>query len=152
MKYEFHAGDYIESFDGSVGYLTKVEIWYSGTVGNDVVHLQGSTTVDASCGFTPFTITIPLSDISKYFNRIGQCDFTKTESKSIERLPVDLVARFEVPDGRYITTKTWDKDGKFVEASYSRELIDKINELINVVNELQEDYNTHLEAHKQNER
>lgn len=27
-----------------------------------------------------------------------------------------------------------------------------INELINVVNELQEDYNTHLEAHKQNER
>ena len=28
----------------------------------------------------------------------------------------------------------------------------KINELINVVNELQEDYNTHLEAHKQNER
>ena len=42
--------------------------------------------------------------------------------------------------------------GKFVEASYSRELIDKINELINVVNELQEDYNTHLEAHKQNER
>lgn len=58
----------------------------------------------------------------------------------------------EVPDGRYITTKTWGKDGKFVEASYSRELIDKINELINVVNELQEDYNTHLEAHKQNER
>ena len=67
-------------------------------------------------------------------------------------MPVDLVARFEVPDGRYITTKTWDKDGKFVEASYSRELIDKINELINVVNELQEDYNTHLETHKQNER
>ena len=26
------------------------------------------------------------------------------------------------------------------------------NELINVVNELQEDYNIHLEAHKQNER
>lgn len=53
MKYEFHVGDYIESFDGSVGYLTKVETWYSGTVGNDVVHLQGSTTFDASCGFTP---------------------------------------------------------------------------------------------------
>lgn len=76
MKYEFHAGDYIECRNGSIGYLTKEETWYSGTVGNDVVHLQGSTTVDASCGFTPFTITIPLSDISKYFNRIGQYDFT----------------------------------------------------------------------------
>lgn len=87
MKYEFHAGDYIECFDGSIGYLTKEETWHSGTVGNDVVHLQGSTTFDASCGFTPFTITIPLSDISKYFNRIGQYDFTKPKPpKEIERL------------------------------------------------------------------
>lgn len=66
--------------------------------------------------------------------------------------PVDLVARFEVPDGRYITTKTWDKDSKFVEATYSRELIDKINELVEAVNELKTDYEKHLRAHEQTER
>ena len=107
MKYEFHAGDYIESFDGSVGYLTKVETRYSGKVGNDVVHLQGSTTFDVSCGFTPFTITIPLSDISKYFNRIGQYDFTKKDEGKIE----------------------------FIDSPF---IIDKINELIEAVNELRE--------------
>lgn len=114
MKYEFHVGDYIESFDGSVGYLTKVETWYSGTVGNDVVHLQGSTTFDASCGFTPFTITIPLSDISKYFNRIGQYDFTKPEVKKIEHF------EYNYPCSEIRLTA-------------------KINELVDAVNELRKE-------------
>ena len=142
MKYEFHVGDYVETKDGWIGYVDRVDsidnsldiVWTSGNaISGETVHADWELLCDELA-------------------RIGQYDSTKTEPKSIERLPVDLVARFEVPDGRYITTKTWDKDGKFVEVSYSRELIDKINELINVVNELQEDYNTHLEAHKQNER
>ena len=142
MKYEFHAGDYVETKDGWIGYVDRVDsidnsldiVWTSGNaISGETVHADWELLCDELA-------------------RIGQYDFTQPEPKSIERLPVDLVARFEVPDGRYITTKTWDKDGKFVEASYSRELIDKINELINVVNELQEDYNTHLEAHKRNER
>ena len=142
MKYEFHVGDYVETKDGWIGYVDRVDsidnsldiVWTSGNViSGETVHADWELLCDELA-------------------RIGQYDFTQPEPKSIERLPVDLVARFEVPDGRHITTKTWDKDGKFVEASYSRELIDKINELINVVNELQEDYNTHLEAHKQNER
>ena len=142
MKYEFHVGDYVETKDGWIGYVDRVDsidnsldiVWTSGNaISGETVHADWKLLCDE-------------------LTRIGQYDFTQPEPKSIERLPVDLVARFEVPDGRYITTKTWDKDGKFVEASYSRELIDKINELINVVNELQEDYNTHLEAHKQNER
>ena len=135
MKYEFHVGDYVEMIGGFVGWVRQTREGFIWVANKDT----------ASCSFR-----IP-EDLD-CFKRIGQYDFTKTEPKSIERLPVDLVARFEVPDGRYITTKTWDENGKFVEASYSRELIDKINELINVVNELQEDYNTHLEAHKQNER
>lgn len=142
MKYEVHVGDYVETKDGWIGYVDRVDsidnsldiVWTSGNaISGETVHADWEL------------LRVELA-------RIGRYDFTQLEPKSIERLPVDLVARFEVPDGRYITTKTWDKDGKFVEASYSRELIDKINELINVVNELQEDYNTHLEAHKQNER
>ena len=120
MKYEFHAGDYIESFDGSIGYLTKVEIWYSGTVGNDVVHLQGSTTFDASCGFTPFTITIPLSDISKYFNRIGQYDFTKIEKIDVKKA------------GSVFTRR---------ETAIIDTISNKINELVEAVNQLEEEIN-----------
>ena len=114
MKYEFHVGDYVECRNGSIGYLTKEETWYSETVGNDVVHLQGSVTVDASCGFTPFTITIPLSDISKYFNRIGQYDFTKKNDGEIEPL-----------DEEYTKSFTLGVIGR------------KINELIEAVNRLE---------------
>ena len=120
MKYEFHVGDYIESFDGSVGYLTKVETLYSGTVGNDVVHLQGSTTFDASCGFTPFTITIPLSDISKYFNRIGQYDFTKIEKIDVKKA------------GSVFTRR---------ETAIIDTISNKINELVEAVNQLEEEIN-----------
>lgn len=122
MKYEFHVGDYVESCNGSVGYLTEGETWYSGTVGDDVVHLSGSTTVDVSCGFTPFTITIPFSDISKYFNRIGQYDFTKKDEGKIEPL-----------------VKSWileDADSKGEYYFDSREIIKKINELVDAVNRL----------------
>ena len=125
MKYEFHVGDYIEGFDGSVGYLTKVGTWYSGTVGNDVVHLQGSTTFDASCGFTPFTITIPLSDISKYFNRIGQYDFTKKDEGKIEKIDVKKA-------GSVFTRR---------ETAIIDTISNKINELVEAVNQLEEEIN-----------
>ena len=117
MKYEFHVGDYVESRNGSIGCLTDGKTWYSGTVGEDVVCLQGKTTVDVSCGFVPFTITVPLSDISKYFIRIGQYDFTKEKPDEIEF--IDGVDTADPNDSPYI--------------------IDKINELVNAVNELRRD-------------
>lgn len=135
MKYEFHVGDYIESFDGSVGYLTKVETWYSGTVGNDVVHLQGSTTFDASCGFTPFTITIPLSDISKYFKRIGQYDFTKKDEGKIEPLCEEYTKSFP------ICTTTTDENGLEWRNIDIGAVGKKINELVEAVNRLEEKVN-----------
>lgn len=142
MKYKFHVGDYVETKDGWVGYVDKVDsidnsldiVWtFGNTISGETVHADWGLL----CG---------------ELARIGRYDFIKPEPKRIERLPVNLVARFEIPDGRYITTKTGDNKGKFVEASYSRELIDKINELVETVDELREDYNKHLEAHKQIER
>lgn len=139
MKYEFHAGDYIESFDGSVGYLTKVETWYSGTVGNDVVHLQGSTTFDASCGFTPFTITIPLSDISKYFNRIGQYDFTKKDEGKIEPLSNNYTESFPIFKTQdTITGKTCKQECYSIDVGAVGK---KINELVEAINQLEEKVN-----------
>ena len=131
MKYEFHVGDYVETKDGQIGYITTFIHSHDGESTILVKYKDGRTRGYQFHDEEPH----------RFFNRIGQYDFTKTEPKSIERLPVDLVARFEVPDGRYITTKTWDKDGKFVETSYSRELIDKINELVEVVNRLEEKVN-----------
>lgn len=142
MKYEFHVGDYVETTDGWIGYVDKLDsidnsldiVWTSGNaISGETVHADWALLCDELA-------------------RIGQYDFTKSEFKRIERLPVDLVARFEIPDGRHMTTKTWDNEGRFVEASYSRELIDKINELVETVNELRDDYNKHLAAHKQIER
>lgn len=137
MKYEFHAGDYIESFDGSIGYLTKVKTWYSGTVGNDVVHLQGSTTFDASCEFTPFTITIPLSDISKYFNRIGQYDFTKKDKVE----PLLINKHISIYRGNGKTNSPSDYKTAFEQDELNDKMIDKINELVDAVNRLEEKVN-----------
>lgn len=116
MNYEFHVGDYVERCNGSIGYLTVAKTWYSEAFCEDAVCLRGNTTVDASCGFTPFAMTIPLSDISKYFNRIGQYDFTKEKPDEIEF--IDGVDTADPNDSPYI--------------------IDKINELISAVNELKE--------------
>ena len=75
--------------------------------------------------------------VKNVFNRIGQYNFSKSEQqKEIERLPDDLQARFELPNGRAMIMKTYVDSKDFVEASYSRELINKINELVDAVNEL----------------
>ena len=55
-----------------------------------------------------------------------------------ERLPDDLIARFEVQNGKAIFMKTYTEDKGYVNASYSHELINKINELVDAVNELME--------------
>lgn len=68
----------------------------------------------------------------KYEFHVGDYE----QSKEIERLPDDLLARFELPNGRAMIMKTYTDSKDFVEASYSRELINKINELVDAVNEL----------------
>ena len=132
MKYEFHVGDYVETKDGKVGYIknilpsTKLEPPYINWVTNDGENF-----------FYPIYSWTYCYDVKNVFNRIGQYDFSKSEqSKEIERLPDDLLARFELPDGKSIIMKTYTDSKDFVEASYSRELINKINELVDAVNEL----------------
>lgn len=134
MKYEFHVGDYVETKNGKVGYIknifpsTKLEPLYINWVTND-----------GESFLYPIYSWTHCYDVKNAFNRIGQYDFTKPEQpKEIERLPDDLLARFELPDGKSMTMKTYTDSKDFVEALYSRELIDKINELVDAVNELME--------------
>ena len=132
MKYEFHVGDYVETKSGKVGYIknilpsTKLEPHYIHWVTNDGENF-----------LYPIYSWTYCYDVKNAFNRIGQYDFSKSEqSKEIERLPDDLLARFELPDGKSMIMKTYTDSKDFVEATYSREFINKINELIDAVNEL----------------
>lgn len=134
MKYEFHVGDYVETKDGKVGYIknifpsTDLEPPYINWVTND-----------GESFFYPIYSWTHCYNVKNAFNRIGQYDFTNPEQpKEIERLPDDLPARFELPNGKAMSMKTYTDSKGFVEASYSHELINKINELVDAVNELME--------------
>lgn len=125
MKYEFHVGDYVETKNGRVGHIKNI--------------FSSTELDDGESFFYPIYSWTHCYDVKNVFNRIGQYDFSKSEQpKEIERLPDDLPARFELPDGKATIMKTYTKNKNFVEASYSHELIDKINELVDAVNELKE--------------
>ena len=140
MKYVFHVGDYVETKDGRVGYLTGISQYWSTSCNCWGINLIGKVRKGET--ETEFNIDIAQSSVWQYFKRIGnigECDSVKIkQSKKIERLPDNLPARFELPDGRAMIMKTYTDSKDFVEASYSRELINKINELVNAVNELKE--------------
>lgn len=108
MKYEFHVGDYVEMVGGFVGWVYQVRdddwIW---VINKD----------DVSCNYR-------IPEELKYFNRIGQYDFTKKAESNIKPL-----------------VKSWileDADSKGEYHFDSREVIEKINELVEAVNQLKE--------------
>ena len=138
MKYEFHVGDYVETKDGRVGYLTGISQYWSKSCNCWGINLIGKVRKGET--ETEFNIDIAQSSVWRYFKRIGnigECDSVKIKQpKEIERLPDDLLARFELPAGKSMIMKTYTDSECFVEASHSRELSNKINELVNAVNEL----------------
>lgn len=141
MKYVFHVGDYVETKDGWVGYLTGISQYWSKSCNCWGINLIGKARKGET--ETEFNIDIAQSSVWRYFKRIGnigECDSVKIEQpKKIERVADNLPAIFELPNGRAIILKTYTGSKDFVKASYSRELINKINELVDAVNELRED-------------
>lgn len=111
MKYEFHVGDYVETKDGRVGYITQVAFsnevkrWCSMRImrrQNDfIISFEGNEDL-----------------IPDRFNRIGQYDFTKKDEGKIEPLACETVSDYS--------------NGK---------LRKKINELVEAVNRLEEKVN-----------
>ncbi len=137
MKYEFHVGDYVETKTGTIGFVSNVSIdnlpRWTVTKVSDTDAVQSIYRV----GFD-YTIVVALSLINE-FNRIGQYDFTKKDEGKIEPLKKSWVL-------------TDDVDGKGEYYFDSREIIKKINELVEAVNELKTDYEKHLQAHELTER
>ena len=106
MNYEFHVGDYVETWSGAVGYIISIEddafTWVNHTPirdGDDVyVNVEQRNFY---------------SSVKDIFARIGAYDFTKKEKKKkIENL----------------VKPQWDVTVE--------DLIGKINELVDAVNKL----------------
>lgn len=105
MKYEFHVGDYVEMVGGFVGWVCQVK--------DDGGICIGVVNKDITIGGY-----YRMPEELKYFNRIGQYDFTKKDEGKIEPLACETAS------------------------DYSNEkLRKKINEIIEVVNRLEERVN-----------
>lgn len=106
MNYEFHVGDYVESKNGSIGYIVKIEKtvpYWEVTKRSDI-----DINIETHRMNIQYPITLENIDFGSYA-RIGQYDFTKKDDK-IEKLD------------------------KFNDEIYPMVL--KINELVDAVNEL----------------
>ncbi len=111
MKYEFHVGDYVETKDGKVGYITQVAF------SNEA---KRWCSMRIMCRQNDFIISFEGYEdlIPDRFNRIGQYDFTK--KNRIEHLPEASI------------TTAWFNENN---------IIRKINELVEAVNRLEEKVN-----------
>ena len=111
MKYKFHVGDYVETVDGFIGWVSYVDRNY--------------ITMKSNEGIISGPWSIPKEQY--HFNRIGQYDFTKKDEGKIEPL-----------------IKPWTLENIDSKGEYyldSREIIKKINELVETVNRLEEKVN-----------
>lgn len=93
-------------------------------------------TIDGRIGAYSQTFT-PQSRVEAHFIRIGAYDFTKREKKKIERLEDNLPVEGRIGD-KTIEFEQYFSDGKYVKFVYNGKMIDKINELVNAVNELRD--------------
>ena len=129
MNYEFHVGDYVETYGGAVGYIISIEddafTWVNHTPikdGDDVYFNVEQRNF--------------YSSVKDIFTRIGVYDFTKKEKKKIESLEKDLPVEGRFKD-KIVTIKQYLGDD-YCTLVYSKKMIDKINELVDAVNELRD--------------
>lgn len=107
MNYEFHVGDYVETWSGVIGHISKFEKWRHPDFIEDSVWFVYTTKKGNSYYFES-----EVSQLKYEFRRIGSYDFTKKEKKKIE-----MIDGVDIDD---------PKDRRFI--------IYKINELVDAVN------------------
>ena len=134
MNYEFHVGDYVETWGGVSGYISKFEKWRHPAFIEDSVWLVYTTGKGNSYYFES-----EVSQLKYEFQRIGAYDFTKKEKKKIEQLEKDLPVEMKIGD-KVATMKQYF-DGNYNTIIYSTKMIDKINELVDAVNKLMDKEN-----------
>ena len=110
MKYEFHVGDYVETKDGRIGYITTFIHTRDGE-NTILVNYRDKRTQ----GYKFYE-----DELLRFFNRIGQYDFTKKDEGKIEKIDVKKA-------GSVFTG---------CETAIIDTISNKINELVDAVNEL----------------
>ncbi len=119
MKYEFHVGDYVEIKDGRVGYINFVGKCSTEMAAfNFTIHTIHNKEPSAHFYDT-------YSNLPQHFNRIGQYNFTKKDEGKIEK--IDVKKAGSVFTGR--------------ETAIIDTISNKVNELIEVVNRLEDTFN-----------
>lgn len=127
MNYEFHVGDYVETYSGAVGYIISIE--------DDAFTWVNHTPIrDGDDVYSNVEQRNFYSSVKDLFARVGAYDFTKKEKKKIEQLEKDLPLEMKVGD-KVATMKQYF-DGNYNTIIYSSKMIDKINELVDAVNKL----------------
>ena len=113
MNYEFHVGDYVETYSGAVGYIISIE--------DDAFTWVNHTTIrDGDDVYFNVEQRNFYSSVRDVFARIGAYDFTKKEKKKIARLS---------EDDSWLTFRNTNKAN--VNLCY---IIKRINELVDAVN------------------
>ena len=115
MNYEFHVGDYVETWSGVRGHISKFEKWRHPAFIEDSVWFVYTTEKGNSYYFES-----EVSQLKYEFRRIGAYDFTKKEKKKIVRLS---------EDDSWLTFRNTNKAN--VNLCY---IIKRINELVDAVN------------------
>ena len=125
MKYEFHVGDYVETKNGTIGFISDTSVdnlpRWTVTKVSDADAVQSVYTV----GFD-YTITIVFSQINE-FKRIGQYDFKKKDEGKEGKIKPLII-------GRSVLT-FMNNQGDNINIGH---IVDKIDELVEAVNELRE--------------
>ena len=127
MNYEFHVGDYVETYSGAVGYIISVEddafTWVNHTPIKDGDNIYSN--VEQRNFY---------SSVKDAFVRIGAYDFTKKEKKKIEKLIINKTMFQYTGDGTSNTGA--DYTAVYENTKFQDKMIDKINELVDAVNKL----------------
>ena len=135
MNYEFHVGDYVETWDGWIGYVDYWKSYWSEVCHEPALLLRGIAKKDGK--ELPMDFNFVCSDIPRHFNRIGKYtfgNFTKKEKKKIEALAINKTMYQYTGDGTSNTGA--DYTAVYENTKFQDKVIDKINELVNVVNKL----------------
>nr|DAD70795.1 MAG TPA: hypothetical protein [Siphoviridae sp. ctKcB20] len=112
MNYEFHVGDYVETWDGEIGYIyyfrPNVLVFKTPDGGQHEIYTD---LLDWS------------GHPSNIFKRIGAYDFTKQEKK-IKNLPC-VTSTIDYGSNSWLVDKVVEARNKI------NELVDAVNELMN---------------------
>ena len=126
MNYEFHVGDYVETWSGVIGHISKFEKWRHPAFIEDSVWFVYTTEKGNSYYFES-----EVSQLKYEFRRIGAYDFTKKEKKKIE--PISDC-------NKHIVANAIKSDSHLVRTVID-DILNKINELVDAVNKLMDKEN-----------